>query len=163
MSEKAGKARPRRRRTIFVLGGLVGLVLLALLLLPLFVDIENFREPIQQAVESATGWKAELGEMDLSIWSGMALTVSPARLASPDESSAVEIESIAIKASLLPLLSGRLEVRDVDLVGPELRLLRDNVEDGWILPLLPPPDEASADSGQADPAGGEAAGFEVAV
>jgi hypothetical protein len=160
MVENPGTRPPRRRRLLFVAGAALGLLLLAVLLLPLFVDVETFREPIQDAIESATGWNAELGAMELSLWGGAALVVSPARLAAPDDSSAVEIDSIAVDVALLPLLSGRLEVRDVGIDGPRLTLLRDDAEDGWVLPLLPPPDEGAV----ADPeSGGGDAGFQVDV
>jgi hypothetical protein len=159
MTESGKSARPRRRKLWFVLGGLVVAVALFLLIVPLLIDIENFREPIEQAIRSATGWEAELGEMDFSVWRGMALTVSPARLSAPGESSALDIETIAIKANLLPLLSGRLEVRDVDLVRPDIRLVRESEEDGWMLPL-PPPAAAPAETGTASDA---SSGLKVAV
>jgi len=168
MAESGGTRKPRRRRLWLVLGvGAAGLVL-ALSLLPLLLDIEDFREPIQQAIESATGWEAELGEIDLSIWSGMALTVSPARLAAPGDSSSVEIETIAIRASLLPLLSGRLQVRDVDLLRPRVRLVRASIPGGWVLPIPSAPAEGRAVSGPETPRApeehqAESTGFSLSV
>ena len=150
-------ARPKRRRLRWILGGIVGLLLVAALLLPFLLDVERYRGQIEAALHDATGWDAELGDIDFSVWSGMALTVSPARLAAPGDSSYVEIETLSVQAALMPLLSGRLEVRDVTLVRPGLRLVRFAEQDGWVVPAARDAPPAQSEPRTQAPAEGQAA------
>ena len=136
---KSTSGAPRRRRKLwFVLGGLVVAVVAAALAAPYFLDIENYRDRIQDAIQSSTGWEAELGEIELSVWRGMVLTVKPARLSAPGDSSSLEIESIRIKAELLPLFSGKLNLRAIELVNPDILVVRPGEREGWVVPIPPP-------------------------
>lgn len=148
----------KKRWLWIALGALAVLLLLTLLLLPRLLDPESYRGRIEQALEQATGWNAELGEMDFSVLRGLALTVSPARLTAPGAGSRLQIERIGIDASLLPLLRGTLIVRRIDLVRPEIELVRPGVDEGWELPALigSAPDEAPA-------AEGGAGGLEISI
>jgi hypothetical protein len=127
----------RTRRWLWiVLGAMAVLLLLALIVLPRLLDPESYRGRIEQALQEATGWETELGEIDLSVLRGLALTVSPASLTAPGAGSRLEIERIAVDADLLPLLRGNLIVRRIDLVRPEIELIRPGLEEGWELPAL---------------------------
>ena len=61
MPEKKTGTPPRRRRRWpwIVLGGLALALVLAAVVLPRMLDVENYRGRIEQAWESATGWEAE--------------------------------------------------------------------------------------------------------
>jgi len=135
VSADASPKRPRRRRLLlYALGSLVGVVLVAALALPALLDVERYRGHIESALSSATGWQAELGAIDFSPWRGMVLTVQPASLSAPGDSSRFDAETIEIRAEIMPLLSGRLEVRSITLVGPEILLVRKSMDEGWDLP-----------------------------
>lgn len=161
--------KKRRRWPWFLLGGLAILLLLAAIVLPSLLDVENYRGRIEQALEQATGWEAELGSMDFSVLRGLVLQVSPARLAAAGEGSYVEIESIEVRAALLPLLRGQLNVRSVGLIRPEIVLVRADEKRGWILPETPAESERPAapsePTARAEPAPPEEekTGFEVSV
>jgi len=152
-SQSSAPAGRRSRRGLFiVLGVLAVLIILVVVLLPLLLDPERHRGRIESALREATGWNAELGAIDLSIWRGMALTVNPARLSAPDGSSGFDIETIAIKAELWPLFRGQLAVNRIDLLNPEIRLVRPSVEQGWVLPLgSGEPTESGADAESSGP------------
>ena len=140
-----------RRKLWIVLGVLAVLAVAAVLLLPTFLNLERYRHHIEGALQSATGWEAELGALDYSIFGGMVLTVQPGKLSAPGGGSRVEIDTIAIKADLLPLLRGRLNVTRIDLIGLDIELVRESAEAGWTLP-------GAAASGDAPPAGDGTAG-----
>lgn len=151
--------RPKRwpRRLLWIaLSGVVFIALAAVLLVPRLLDIESYRAGLEAAIGDATGWKAELGEMDFSVVRGMALTVSPLRLSAPGDSSRIDIARVKLHAELMPLLKGRLHVRDIALAGSEFRVVRASEEQGWIVPVPP----AGAQPPAADERGG---GLDVAI
>ncbi len=124
----------RRRWPWVVAAGLAVLVVGAAVALPRLLDVERYRGKIEAALASATGWKAELGQIGFSVWRGLVVTVQPARLVAPGDSSRVDIEALEIKAAVIPLLRGRLEIASVDLVRPKIHVVRQSLRAGWVLP-----------------------------
>ncbi|UCF68057.1 MAG: AsmA family protein [Acidobacteriota bacterium] len=145
-----------KRRVLIVLLVVVVAIALGVFALSRLIDVERHRGRIEEALEQTTGWSVELGELDLSILRGLALTVHPVRLTSPDVASKVDIELISVRARLMPLVRGELIVDRVELLRPEIRLVRRNAEQGWVLPVpvaVPRPTEPAS----------EQAGLEVLV
>ena len=148
---------PRERRSLFRRAWvwlplvIVAMLLAAVLIVPSLLDVERHRGRIELALNEATGWQSELGRLDLSILRGLALTASPVGLHAADGGSAIDIESVAIRAELLPLVKGRLEVRSIDLLRPRIELVRPSAESDWVLPLPPAPAGEPAAEGAAEP------------
>ena len=142
-----------------MLGAVVVLVAVVGLALPILLDVDRYRDRVQALLRESTGWEAEIGELDLSVLRGMALTVRPARLADPGGASSVEVDTIAVKARLWPLLRGTLDVRSVELIAPRIDVVRPSLERGWVLPEVLATPQASA-SGEGPGTGG---GLTVAV
>ncbi|MFN7964119.1 MAG: AsmA family protein [Acidobacteriota bacterium] len=141
---------PPRRRSVrwFVIGVVVVLVLLAIaaIIIPRLADPERHRGTLEAVLSEATGWRARLGKLDVTIWGGVAVRVQPVTLISPSGESSVQIEAVEVRASLWPLLSGKLEVEKVLLVRPQLMLVRQ--PDGrWEFP------RASKDQAKTDDQG----------
>ncbi len=159
MTKSISSAPRRRRKLWFVLGGLAVAVVAAALAVPHFLDIENYRDRIQDAIQTSTGWEVELGEIELSVWRGVVLTVRPARMSAPGESSSLQIASIRIKAELLPLFSGKLNLRAVELVDPDILVVRPDEQAGWIVPIPPSGSTESEPQGESD----DSSGFQIAI
>ena len=151
------KVRKRRRWLWITLGLFVSVVLVLALALPPLLDVERYRGLIEQALAEQTGWDAELGKIEFSPWRGMVLTVSPATLSAPGgKTSRFEVETIEIRARLWPLLRGLLEIRSISLDSPDILLVRNDPDEGWIVPV--PPGAFASKTAQAPrPAGGEQA------
>jgi len=170
-SDSSPRHSRSRRRLWFVLGAIALVVVVVALALPALLDVERYRGHIESALQRATGWDAELGTLDLSLLRGLALTVSPAGLRAPGGDSKLEIAAIRIDAELFPLLSGELNVRKIELVRPEITLVRPSVEDGWLLPAPFDPARATEPPSASAPAGDSAGaatgqddgGFSVAI
>ena len=133
-SSAAPAKRPRRRLVLGLLLLLLLAAAAAILILPRLLDPESHRARIEAALREATGWDAELGEIDVSIWRGAALAVTPARLAAPGDGSSAEIERIEVGAELWPLLRGELRIGRVDLIRPTIELVRRSEAEGWSVP-----------------------------
>jgi hypothetical protein len=161
----AGSERkPRRRRLLWILvGGFLTVVVVAGVALPFLLDVERYRGHIEEALASATGWETELGAIDFSLWQGMVLTVGPASLRAPGDSSGFEIESLEIRAGLWSLFRGELNVETIALVRPEITLVRHDEEQGWVLPVPSETDTSSDSEEETDTDGSRSVDFEVNV
>ncbi|MFU8820163.1 MAG: AsmA family protein [Gammaproteobacteria bacterium] len=109
-------------------GLLLVLVLAAVILIPMFVDPNDYRDEIARAVEERTGRSLEIqGEISLSVFPWLGLEVGAVRLGNPPgfgDEPFVEIRSAGVGARLLPLLSRRLEVSTLRLDGLRVDLVR---------------------------------------
>jgi Uncharacterized protein involved in outer membrane biogenesis len=120
----------------YVIGGLIGLIVLGLVLVLIFVDPNDFRDRIEQVVEDKTGRELTLtGDIKLSVFPWVALELGPASLGDApgfgDEPFA-SIQEARVGVRLMPLLRGKLEVGEVRLVGARVRLITDEQgRDNW--------------------------------
>jgi len=111
-----------------LIGLLVVVVLAAVIIIPLVVDPNDYRDDIARAVTEETGRDFEIaGEVSLSVFPWLGLEVGQMRLGNPpgfDDAPFLEIGSAAVGARLVPLLSRRLEVSTLRLEGLRLNLVR---------------------------------------
>lgn len=109
-------------------GLLVVLALAAIILVPLFVEPNDFRDDIAQAVEERTGRNFEIeGDISLSVFPWLGLEIGGMRLGNPPgfgDGPFAQVDSAVVGAKLLPLLSRRLEVSTLKLDGLRLELIR---------------------------------------
>jgi AsmA protein len=117
---------------LILVGGLVGLVIVALLVVPLFVDVESYKPVIEKKVSEATGRPFRLaGDLDLSLfpWAGLAL--SDLHLGNPpgfEREDLLSVKSFEVRVKLLPLISRDLQVKRFVLEGVQVNL--EKAEDG---------------------------------
>lgn len=112
-----------------VVGGIVALIVLALLAVVLFVDPNDYRDDIERLVESKTGRQLTLsGDLKLSIFPWLALEAGPASLGDAPgfgDEPFVAIQEARVGVRLLPLIRGKIEVGTVRLAGARIRLITD--------------------------------------
>jgi AsmA protein len=118
-----------------VIGGLIGLLILAAVLLLVFFDPNDYRGEIERIVETRTGRELTLeGDLSLSIFPWLAVEVGRAQLGdSPAYSKEpfVSIDRAKLGVRLLPLLSGRFEVGSIELDAPRIRLITTAQGNNW--------------------------------
>lgn len=108
-----------RRRGFWLASAVVAaLVLIAVLVLPLLLDVNRYRGLIESRAEQALGHEVRLGELHLS-WLPFGVRVDG--LAIGDLLTA---EHLRVGARLLPLLRKRLEVTAIVVEGPVMTLER---------------------------------------
>jgi len=109
-----------------VLGALVALLIIALLAIRLFVDPNNYKGRIEQAVKGSTGRELTLsGPIKLAVFPWIALELGPASLGNPPGFSTepfAAVRHVALRVKLLPLLHKELQVGRVEIDGLDLRL-----------------------------------------
>lgn len=124
------------RIAAYVAAGLIGLIAIALVLVVVFVDPNDYRDDIEKLVEEKTGRELTLGgELKLSVFPWIALETGAASLGDAPgfgPEPFVSIREARVGVRLLPLLSGKIEVGNVRLDGARIRLITDESgRDNW--------------------------------
>jgi uncharacterized protein involved in outer membrane biogenesis len=151
------------RKWWFILGGLAILLLVAVVALPLLVDVNRYRGLIQAKAEEALGREVGLGEMSLSLMPFGVRVDSLSIGALPEEGGGefLTAQSVQVGARLMPLLRKRLEVTSIRVVAPEMTLSR-GADGRWNVQRLAGTDESAGPSDRsADPTERSATGFLV--
>jgi AsmA protein len=116
------------RKLLIALGAVVLIVVLALAVLPRFVDINSYHDRIQAELTSKLGRQVTLGQMSLTLFPPK-FTVDDATIAEdPTFQSGrpfAKLKSIDIRVKLLPLLSKRVEVNSVRLQNPQIEMVKN--------------------------------------
>src|SRR5512136_997278 len=112
---------------LLIIGGsFLVLVIAALLLIPLFVDVEKYKPEIEKQASSAVGRPFAIkGELKLSLfpWAGVAF--SDLHLGNPPgfkEKELLAIKSFDVKVKLMPLLSKDIQVERFVVEGLKVAL-----------------------------------------
>ena len=118
---------------LFGLGGFGALLLAAVVLIPLFVDVNDFKEEIASQVRQHTGRELVFeGDISLHVFPRVVLELGPLRMADDPafgEGDFARIKGAACAVELLPMFSGEFRVGVLRLDGLELNLVQD--KDGW--------------------------------
>jgi AsmA protein len=115
----------------FLAAGIVALLGVALIVVWLTVNPNNYKGRIAAAVKESTGRELKLsGDIKLSVFPWVALELGPASLGNPPgfgDEPFLSLAHASVRVKLLPLLRKRLEVGRIEIDGLDLRL-RKNAE-----------------------------------
>lgn len=115
-----------RKRLLMGGGGLVALLLAGLIAAPALVNVNSYKPLIVQQVKAATGRDLVIdGPISLSLLPTPTVSVTGVKFfnaAGSKNANMVEVKSVTVQPSLLPLLVGRIEVGEVTLVEPKIVL-----------------------------------------
>jgi len=113
---------------IFLLG-IFSLILVAIVVIPLFVDLNDYKPEISAAVKEKTGRTLSIeGDIDLSLFPWLGISTGKILLSNADTFKAKHfavIEESHIKVKLLPLLSKEVEVSTLVFKGLVLNLAKN--------------------------------------
>jgi AsmA protein len=123
----------RKRPLVSILVGIVVLLLLAVLLVPLFINANTFRSTLETQLSSALGRKVTLGNLSFSVFSGslvadnISIADDPAFSAKPF----LQAQSLHIGVEVMPLLLHRqLLVTSFVADSPSINLVH-NAQGVW--------------------------------
>ena len=111
---------------LIVVGGIVVIIVVALLLIPLFVDVEQYKPQIEKQVSDFTGRPFTLGgKLNLSLFPWAGLHLSDLHLGNPpgfEEKDFVSVKSFEVRVKLLPLISKDIQVKRFIMEEPRIVL-----------------------------------------
>lgn len=131
------KIPPKARKPLIiagsVLGGLLGLLFLAVLIIPNLIPQEVYRAEIEKAVQQATGRKVTIsGEIKVAVFPRIEARAGASSLANPEGFGAepfATMKELRAAVALWPLIfGGGVEIEEFVLVEPDIRLV--NLADG---------------------------------
>ena len=117
---------------LIVVGALVVLVIVALLVIPMFVDVQQYKPVIEKKVSEATCRPFLInGDLKLSLFPWVGLAFSNLHLGNPpgfQEKDLLSIKSFEVKVKLIPLISKHIQVKRFIVEG--LRVALEKNKDG---------------------------------
>ncbi len=121
---------------LIALGCLILLVAGAVMLIPRFVDIKQYKPEIEQLVSEQAGRPFSIGDdMDLSVFPWVGVKLSDLKLGNPKGFSALDmvtIKTFEVRLKVMPLLSKQIEVKTFLIDSPQIYLEKDkNGKGNW--------------------------------
>ena len=118
--------------TAIIGGGFIVLVIAALVIIPMFIDVQKYKPEIEKKVAEAAGRPFTLGgDISLSLFPWVGLSFSDLHLGNPSgfkEKDFVTVKSFDVRVKLLPLISKDIQVKRFILKGP--RIVLERLKDG---------------------------------
>jgi len=115
-----------RKKVLIGAGGVIGVLIVALLVAPSFFDLNQYKPQIVSEVKKATGRDLVIdGPVSLSLLPLPEVSVTGVKffnVAGAKNPNMVEVKSVTVRPSLLALLVGNIEVSEVTLVEPKIVL-----------------------------------------
>lgn len=114
---------------LIVCASLVVIVIAALLIIPAFIDIQDYKPEIEKKVAEATGRPFSVGDdLSLSLFPWAGISFSDLRLGNTpgfSEKDLVTVKSFEVRVKLLPLLSKDVQVKRFILNAPNITLVKN--------------------------------------
>jgi len=127
---------------LIIFGGIIVIVIAALLIIPMFIDIQKYKPMIEEKVAQATGRSFSVGDdLNLSLFPWAGLSLSDLQLGNPSgfaEKNIVMVKSFEVRVKLLPLLSKDIQVKRFVVTEPRIVLIKNkNGQANWEQPKQP--------------------------
>ena len=122
------------KRFWIILGMILGVIVLAVLLVPLFIKIDSFRPDIESKLSAALGRTVRIGKIQASLFSGGAEASNISISDDPafNQGPFLQAPSLQIGLKWLPLIfSHQLKVSSLTVKDPDI-LLVSNHAGKWI-------------------------------
>src|SRR5437588_12226559 len=139
------------KRLLVISGVVVAVLLLIVVLVPLFINVDNFRPELEKKLSAALNRNVQIGKLDASILSGgaSASQISIADDPAFNKGPFLRASSVKVGVELLPLIFHKqLKVTSITVQKPEITLLK-NAAGKWNYSTL----GAAKQQSSAEPAG----------
>jgi len=125
---------PWMRQAAYVGGGIIGLFLLVVFVLPFFLPSQTIAREVSRQVEQATGWQLAIdGPISVGVFPTPRFSASDVRISADGETSSVRAETVRFGINLAAIFTGNVRLDEATLIGPEIDLIVDqNGRASWL-------------------------------
>ena len=107
-----------------ILATLAVLIVLAAIMLPIFLNPNNYRQDIADLVHKETGFYLNInGEIGWSVFPWVGLDIKDVTVDDSNKQKLASLNNAAVSVKLLPLLSKKIQISDIKLDGVDLDLV----------------------------------------
>ncbi len=128
-----------------IFGGFIALLLVAVIAIPLFVDVDKYRPQIVQQVNDRIHGKLELGKLQLSLWGRILISIDGLKLKDSSGSSMVEVSDAYFHLPFTSAFSGS-PMLTFHMSQPKISVVKDAKGEINLLNLMKPAASAAAPS-----------------
>jgi len=111
------------------------LLVVSLLTIPFFLNVEDYRQQIENEVSDATGRTLHIGHLKASLFPWIGITLDDVRLENRQGFSAqdfLQVDQLDVQIALLPLLQKKIEIKRFILQKPHVFLEKNkDGENNW--------------------------------
>jgi AsmA protein len=125
---------------LIVCGSLVIIVIAALLIIPMFVDVQKYKPELEKKIAAATGRPFSVGDdLNLSLFPWAGISFADLQLGNPPgfvEKDFVAVKAFEVRIKLIPLIFKDIQVKRFILTEPHIVLVKN--KDGrvnWEQPM----------------------------
>ncbi|RQD61860.1 MAG: AsmA family protein [Desulfonatronovibrio sp. MSAO_Bac4] len=115
--------------TLSLVGILIILIIAAAIILPMVIDINDYKDRISQEIKKNTGYEVVIeDDIELSIVPWIGLSLGRTYVANPPEfgpEPMAALDELQVRIKVLPLFSGQIEAQKIVLHGFHLALIKD--------------------------------------
>ncbi|WP_374384980.1 AsmA family protein, partial [Dongia sp.] len=153
------------KKALKIGGGILAVIIVLLLVAPFFINLNSYKGLISEKAKEATGRDLVIdGDISLSLLPIPAVSVEGIKFGNAAEGSAAnmaEVEKVKVKVALMPLLSGKAEIKSIELVKPTIIL--EKLTDGRGNWEITPTGAAAGESSAAAPAEAGGSNFDLSI
>jgi AsmA protein len=116
------------KRILVIAGIIVGVILVAVLLLPFFINVDKFRPEIESKLSAALGRTVHIGKISASLFSGgaQASDISISDDPAFNKGPFLQASSLQIGLQMMPLLLHRdVKVNSLTIKSPDILLIKN--------------------------------------
>ncbi len=112
------------KKILIVLGSLVALFLVAIVVIPLVVDVDEYRPKIVKAANEKINGTLELGKLKLSLWGSIRVEIGGLTLSDAQGTKLVAVKDAFVSIPWTSIFGGS-PVLTFNMESPEVRIVRD--------------------------------------
>ena len=128
MSTSPRRLRRLGRTLLLLLGGVLGLLLLGLVLLPYVISLDRIKAQIAAQAEAVLRRQVDIGQARVQLLTGLGAAFEEVTIHNPpgwQQPYFVKVRTLSVKVAFLPLLRRKIEVSQLTLKNGDIFLERD--------------------------------------
>jgi uncharacterized protein involved in outer membrane biogenesis len=106
-----------------IIGGIFALILILIIAIPMFVDVDKFRPQIVKTANEKINGTLELGHLKLSLWGRVSVNVDGMKLIDARSKPVVSVKDVSFDIPFMSVLSGAPLIT-LSMNNPELSVLK---------------------------------------